>query len=168
MTALKWVGPSDKVKSSTSPQIRILTNTQIILVKCNPGTLDLWSETPSISGWSGYRTLDLQTLKISRDSSSLQPISGMHYIDASDVLVICLFDGSLRVVHNLSRKPSWTPRKLNVDLTSQNLSALSRDIVTKAEPGHINKRDMNRTTGLAFYDNCSTVLWTHEYGRVSS
>jgi hypothetical protein len=123
----------------------------------------LWFQDPRTMGWSRSRAMRLQTQKLSVGSSSLQPVSGLHYIRQKDALVISLFDGSLHVIHDLSREPSWNPSTTDHGLTSQKVSEVSRSLFTQAELRSTGNADVNRISGLISYDGYSTVLWVHEY-----
>jgi len=127
---------------------------------CKPGIVSLWTSGSSNLGWSGTRSLPLESQKLSVGSSPLQPVSGLHYVPHEDALIISLFDGSLHLLHNLSSEPSWAPS--GEIFTSQNLSKTTRAAVIRTEPGKIKSIDVNRISGLVPYGH-ATVLWAHEY-----
>jgi hypothetical protein len=127
---------------------------------CKSGIVSLWSPGSCNFGWSGIRSLPLDSQKISVGSSPLQPVSGLHYVPHEDALIISLFDGSIHLVHNLSSEPTLIPNGDN--FTSHNLSMTTRAAFIRSEPGNINSSDVNRITGLVPYGH-ATVLWAHEY-----
>lgn len=75
---------------------------------------------------------------------------------------MCLFDGSIRVIYDLSSEPSWTPTIANDKLTSHMLSKNARAVFSRTELGKIRRTDVNRITGLIPYDGHATLLWAHE------
>jgi general transcription factor 3C polypeptide 4 len=147
---------------------------QRILVHCKPGIVHLWSPatmTPSAS-WSGHRVLRLQTQRLDVGSSCLHPASGVHYVRRSDVLVVCLFDGSFHVIRDFSREPAWSSSTSTAPtgdvkdalLTTEALSGVSRSLFVQAERrGELPSTEVNRISGMMGFDGAGTVLWLHEF-----
>ncbi|KAF9025353.1 hypothetical protein BDZ89DRAFT_953917 [Hymenopellis radicata] len=143
-TALNWVVSGDKV----------------VLVRCRPGVIDLWSP-PSSTAWSGSRSLYIPPQVITVGSSILQPVSGLAYFRQYDVLVIGLFDGTVRTIHNLFLNPEWdvnTATKLTGQLVSEGL----RRIFVEIENEEITNADVNRTSGLISLDGFASVVLTQQ------
>ncbi|KAF9460559.1 transcription factor IIIC subunit delta N-term-domain-containing protein [Collybia nuda] len=155
-----------------SPDKRALTGLSwlackenMILIMCKPGLVLLWAAPTCNLRWSGLRSLVLQPQvhKLSVGSSPFHPISGIHYIPYEDILMMCLFDGSIRVIYGLSSEPSWTPTQENI--TSQILSKNARVAFSQTQPGKTRWTDVNRVSGLTSYDGHATLLWAHETGQ---
>lgn len=110
--------------------------------------------------------LQLQTQKISRDSSALHPVSGVSYLPKFDALVVTLFDGSFHVVQNFSSAPeivsSVTAASGPGGLTSEALSRMSRTVFEHAEKG-VDKSTTNRIYASSSYDGDAVFLWAYEY-----
>jgi len=120
--------------------------------------------------------LRLQTLKMSRESSALHPVSGINYLPERDALIVTIFDGSFHVIRNLSSSPTLVqasselvqpvadPHATNTNdgLSSQGLSLMSRRMFERAEKGNVNKSDMNRIHGAISYDSDAVFLWAYE------
>ncbi len=90
-------------------------------------------------------------------SSTLQPVSGHAYFRQCDVLVISLFDGTVRTIHNLFLNPEWdvnTAAKLTGQLVSEGL----RRIFVEIENEEITNADVNRTSGLISLDGFTSVV----------
>ncbi|GLB40900.1 putative transcription factor IIIC subunit delta N-term [Lyophyllum shimeji] len=137
-----------------------------ILVHCKPGLLHVWAPpSPNVS-WSGYRTFRLQRQRISTDSSSLHPASGIQYIRRLDALVLTLYDGSFHVFHNLSTEPSIISATGDGAVTSESLSKAVRSVFIQSEL-NVDFSTMNRITGLASYDGSATFIWIQEAARPS-
>ncbi|KAJ7623747.1 transcription factor IIIC subunit delta N-term-domain-containing protein [Roridomyces roridus] len=151
ITALSWVLP----------------NRNMVLARASPGVLSLWTEEGL--GWSGVRTLRLCTQKISVGSSALHPVSGLHYIHQEDALLVCLFDGSIHIVHSVSQDPTLSEQVVQRpdELTSRGLSEILRSTFERTEKGAVSKRDMNRVSGLIPYDDFSVALWVQESAQPS-
>ena len=149
--------------------------------------IHLWSpSSPKSSGsapnlgWTGYRTLPIQTQRLSVGSSCLYPISGLSHVKYQDALVVSLFDGSFHVIQNLSHEPMWSSSMAdgrdgadvedsNATFTSEGLSAASRTAFTLAERRDIRFTDVNRISGMLAHDDASGVMmWLHEYVVVHS
>lgn len=165
LTGLSWLACKEDVKFCATPSCAlILIYFQMILVICKPGLISLWTSPTSTLQWSGLRSLILQpqAYKLSVGSSPFQPVSGFHYIPHEDILMMCLFDGSIRVIYDLSSEPSWTPTIANDKLTSHMLSKNARAVFSRTELGKIRRTDVNRITGLIPYDGHATLLWAHE------
>ncbi|KAJ7851587.1 hypothetical protein B0H13DRAFT_2085377, partial [Mycena leptocephala] len=121
MTALSWILPLENM----------------VLVRATPGVLSLWSGVSPTLGWSGHRSLPLCTQKVSVGSSSLQPVSGLHYAQHEGALFVSLFDGSIHVIDSLTVEPKLSNVSRDVsDQTSEGLSG----ILPK-----VSKRDVNRS-----------------------
>lgn len=133
-----------------------------ILVQCKPGVVHLWSANAHESVWSGTRSLLIETQKSSSASSSLNPVSGICYIQGNDLLVLTLHDGSFHTLHHLSSDPSWLPSGCNGELTSHNLSQVARSVFVATEQNRVNNYDVNRISGLTSYDGASNFLWIQE------
>src|ERR1700722_6801651 len=133
-----------------------------MLVPCKAGVVHLWSPSTPAFGWSGYRALFLQTQKLSVGSSALHPVSGMHYIRSQDALLLCLCDGSLHVIHDISREPTWSSATAS-PVTTESLSLMARTVFVRAEPEEMQYADANRISGMLSYDGSATVLWLHEF-----
>lgn len=118
--------------------------------------------------WSGSRAMHLQTQITSAGSSSISPVSGIHYIRSEDTLILSLFDGTFHAIHGLTIDPSYFPPNTSSTLTSQNLSATARLIFSRAEMRDTPKTDINRISGMMSYDGLSTVVWAHEYATFLS
>ena len=127
---------------------------------CKSGIVSLWSPGSCDFGWSGIRSLPLDSQKISVGTSPLQPVTGLYYVSHEDALMISLFDGSIYLVHNLSSEPTLVPD--GDSFTSHNISEATRAAVIRSELGRIGSSDVNRITGLVPYGH-ATVLWAHEY-----
>ncbi|KAJ7843105.1 putative zinc-finger of transcription factor IIIC complex-domain-containing protein [Mycena olivaceomarginata] len=82
-----------------------------------------------------------------------------------DALMICLFDGSFHLVHNVSSDPSWTPSDPDDAISTQKLSATARSIFTRVEPGAVDAELENRISAMTSYDGSATVTWVHEACR---
>lgn len=118
--------------------------------------------------------LRLQTLKISRESSALHPVSGINYLSELDALIVTLFDGSFNVVQGLSSSPTLTQTpsselaqhapttNANDRLDSHAISLMSRQVFERAEKGNVNKNDMNRVHGAISYDGDAVFMWVYE------
>ncbi|KAJ6551185.1 putative zinc-finger of transcription factor IIIC complex-domain-containing protein [Mycena capillaripes] len=138
----------------------------LILVYSKAGVVHLWRSSHSADGWSGLRTLPIaRTPNLSAGMSPFHPLSGMHYIRRRDVLMICLFDGSFHIIHNVSRDPSWTPSKPDDTISTQKLSVAARSLFSRVEPGPIDSELENRISGMVSYDGSATVTWVHEACR---
>lgn len=135
----------------------------MVLVRAIPGLISLWSAGSSTLGWSGHRSLRLCTQKLSVGSSSLHPVSGLHYMKQDDVLLVSLFDGSVHVIHSVTEEPTLSDVSRSLDdLTSRGLSDILRSTFVRTERQKISKRDVNRVSGMIPYDDCSVALWVQE------
>ncbi|KAJ6498553.1 putative zinc-finger of transcription factor IIIC complex-domain-containing protein [Mycena vitilis] len=138
----------------------------LILVYSKAGVIYLWRSSHSAEGWSGLQELPLARIpKLSAGMSPFHPLSGMHYIRRRDALMICLFDGSFHIIHNVSVDPSWTPSNPDDDITTQKLSIAARSLFTRVESGTVDSELENRISGMASYDGSATVTWIHEACR---
>ncbi|KAJ7240849.1 putative zinc-finger of transcription factor IIIC complex-domain-containing protein [Mycena haematopus] len=138
----------------------------LILVYHKPGVIYLWRSPNSTDGWSGLRALPIvRQPNLSTGMSPFHPLSGMQYIRRRDALLICLYDGSFHVVHNVSSDPSWTPTSLDDPVSTQKLSITARSIFTRVEPGVVDPQLENRISAMMSYDGSATVTWVHEAGR---
>ncbi|KAF4568389.1 hypothetical protein EYR36_010400 [Pleurotus pulmonarius] len=150
---LSWISPPSR---------------QPILVFGSPGVLHLWSPLngSDSSDWVGLRSLKLTTQRTSVGSSALYPPSGVQYLRQWDVLLISLFDGSIHVIHNITRGPTWDPPSNdNTNLTTEHISKLVRSIFEAHEPNSTFE-DVGRIGGMSCYDS-SAVVWVHESCRPS-
>ncbi|KAF4586205.1 hypothetical protein EYR38_010479 [Pleurotus pulmonarius] len=150
---LSWISPPSR---------------QPILVFGSPGVLHLWSPLngSDSSNWVGLRSLKLTTQRTSVGSSALYPPSGIQYLRQWDILLISLFDGSIHVVHNITRGPTWgPPTNDNTNLTTEHTSKLVRSIFEAYEPNSTFE-DVGRIGGMSCYDS-SAVVWVHESCRPS-
>ncbi|KAJ6482521.1 putative zinc-finger of transcription factor IIIC complex-domain-containing protein [Mycena sanguinolenta] len=137
----------------------------LILVYHKPGVIHLWRPSNSDS-WSGLRTLPIvRQPNLSAGMSPLHPLSGMYYIRRRDAMMICLYDGSFHVVHNVSSDPSWTPSSLDDPISTQKLSITARSLFTRVEPGVVDRELENRISAMTPYDGSATVTWLHEADR---
>ncbi|KAJ6568281.1 transcription factor IIIC subunit delta N-term-domain-containing protein [Mycena vulgaris] len=152
ITALSWASPPGTM----------------VLVRATPGVISLWSGDLSTLGWSGHRSLRLCTQKLSVGSSSLHPVSGLHYVPQEDALLVSLFDGSIHVIHSLTEEPELAnaPRSLGA-LTSQGLSRILRSTFARTEREKVSKLDVNLVSGLIPYDD-SVVMWVQESTQPSN
>ncbi|KAH9476063.1 Putative transcription factor tau subunit sfc9 [Psilocybe cubensis] len=142
-----------------------------ILVSSHPGLVNLWSATsdnvPTTTAyWTGFRSLRLQTQKISSDASALHPVTGLTYLRKQDRLVVTLFDGSFHVLRSFSTDPVWATRTVvdtgGEQLTSDGLSSVSRGIFVRMEKGAVDRRDMVQVNGAVSYDDNACFLWVYE------
>jgi hypothetical protein len=133
-------------------------------VRATPGVVSLWSGVSPTLGWSGCRSLRLDTQKLSVGSSSLQPVSGLHYAQQEDALFVSLFDGSVHVINSLSEEPKLSNVSQTLgDQTSEGLSDILRSTFVRSEKAKISKRDMNRVTGMIpCDDHYSVAVWVQE------
>jgi hypothetical protein len=133
-------------------------------VRATPGVVSLWSGVSPTLGWSGRRSLRLDTQKLSVGSSSLQPVSGLHYAQQEDALFVSLFDGSVHVINSLSEEPKLSNASQTLgDQTSEGLSDILRSTFVRSEKAKISKRDMNRVTGMIpCDDHYSVAVWVQE------
>ncbi|KAJ7483210.1 transcription factor IIIC subunit delta N-term-domain-containing protein [Mycena latifolia] len=153
ITALSWIFPPGNM----------------ILVRNTPGVVSLWSgNSTSTLSWSGHRSLRLCTQKLSVGSSSLQPVSGLHYVAQEDALLVSLFDGSIHVIRSLTKEPGLANTPSLDELTSQGLSRFLRSAFTRTEKEKVSKRDVNRVSGMIPYDGSSVVLWVQESSQPSN
>ncbi|KAJ7132371.1 transcription factor IIIC subunit delta N-term-domain-containing protein [Mycena epipterygia] len=147
ITALSWILPGGN---------------DMVLVRATPGVISLWSGDSAALGWSGHRSLRLCTQKFSVGSSSLQPVSGLHYVQQEDALLVSLFDGSIHVIYALKQEPSLEDVSQSLGgLTSGGLSTILRSAFVRTERQKVSKRDVNRISGMIPYD-ASVVLWAQE------
>lgn len=150
-TALEWITSHEKM----------------VLVRCRPGAIDLWCKL-SMGSWSGTRTLMIRPHVLSVGSSQLHPVTGMVYIPQNDVLLVSLFDGTMRVIHNFFVDPEWAPESPS-PANSQRLSEAVRRIfigtVGGADLEEVTNDDVNLTNGLISFDGCATLLWTQQSFR---
>lgn len=123
--------------------------------------LNLWCPPYPTLGWSGYRSFQLKTQKLSAGSSSLHPASAIQYIRRLDALVVTLFDGSFHVLHRLSTDPSLSPGSSEDLVISERISQAVRSVFVRSEQ-NVDFGAMNRITGLASYDGCATFIWLQE------
>ncbi|KAJ7312923.1 putative zinc-finger of transcription factor IIIC complex-domain-containing protein [Mycena albidolilacea] len=137
----------------------------LILVYHKVGVVHLWRSPHSTDSWSGRRTLSIVRQPTAAGTSPFHPLSGIHYIRRRDALMICLFDGSFHVVHNVSSDPSWTPSDPDDAISTQKLSATARSIFTRVEPGAVDAELENRISAMTSYDGSATVTWVHEASR---
>ncbi|KAJ7444557.1 putative zinc-finger of transcription factor IIIC complex-domain-containing protein [Mycena galericulata] len=153
--------PSDQRPGAALEWIEIPGS--LILVYSKPGVIYLWRSSHSDEGWSGLRALPIgRAPKLSAGMSSLHPVAGLHYVRRRDALMVCLFDGSFYMIHNLSLDPSWTPSNPDDTITTETLSLAARSIFTRVEPGNVGTELVNRISGMAPYDGSATVTWIHE------
>ncbi|KAJ7780218.1 transcription factor IIIC subunit delta N-term-domain-containing protein [Mycena maculata] len=150
ITALRWISPTGNM----------------VLVRATPGVISLWSGGSTTLNWSGTRFLRLCTQKLSVGSSSLHPVSGLHYVRQEDALLVSLFDGTVHVIHSLIEEPTLSD--VSHDLTSKRLSDILRSNFTRTERQDISKRDVNRVSGLIPYDDFSVALWVQESAQPSN
>ncbi|KAJ6568251.1 hypothetical protein DFH09DRAFT_1155051, partial [Mycena vulgaris] len=140
----------------------------MVLVRATLGVISLWSGDLSTLGWSGHRSLRLCTQKLSVGSSSLHPVSGLHYVPQEDALLVSLFDGSIHAIHSLTDEPelATAPRSLSAP-TSYGLSRILRSTFARTEREKVSKHDVNRISGLISYDD-SIVMWVQESAQPSN
>lgn len=131
---------------------------------CKPGVVSLWASSSPLNdfGWEGHRSLLLRTHDVSIGSSPLHPVSGVYHVPAEDRLIICLFDGSFHVIHNLSSNPSWTSVSPTNDMSGHELSEAARTAFDQTESENPKPTDVNRICGLVPFDGQATALWIHE------
>ncbi|KAK0203092.1 transcription factor IIIC subunit delta N-term-domain-containing protein [Desarmillaria ectypa] len=145
----------------------ITSQGRTILVRCRPGAIDLWSKLSTCS-WSGTRTLMICPHVLSVGSSELHPVTGIVYIPQNDVLLVSLFDGTMRVIHKFFVNPEWAPESPS-PVSSQCLSEAVRRIfigtVEGVEQEEVTNNDVNLTSGLISFDGCATLLWTQQSFR---
>ncbi|PBK65899.1 hypothetical protein ARMSODRAFT_960807 [Armillaria solidipes] len=145
----------------------ITSHERMILVRCRPGAIDLWCKL-SMGSWSGTRTLMICPHVLSVGSSELHPVTGIVYIPQNDVLLVSLFDGTMRVIHNFFVDPEWAPESPS-PVNSQCLSEAVRRIfigtVEGIEQEEVTNDDVNLTSGLISFDGCATLLWTQQSFR---
>ncbi|KAJ7498004.1 transcription factor IIIC subunit delta N-term-domain-containing protein [Mycena galericulata] len=147
----------------------ILPNGNMVLVRATPGVISLWSENSSTLGWSGRRSLRLFTQKLSVGSSSFHPVSGLHYVQQEDALLVSLFDGSVHVIHSVIKEPVLSGEsRSSSDLTTGALSGLLRSTFIRTESQKITDRDVNRVSGMIPYDDFSVALWVQESAQPSN
>ncbi|KAJ7308537.1 transcription factor IIIC subunit delta N-term-domain-containing protein [Mycena albidolilacea] len=154
ITALSWIFPGENR----------------VLVRTTPGVVSLWSGVSPTLGWSGRRSLRLDTQKLSVGSSSLQPVSGLHYAQQEDALFVSLFDGSVHVINSLSEEPKLSNASQTLgDQTSEGLSDILRSTFVRSEKAKISKRDMNRVSGMIpCDDHYSVAVWVQESAQPSN
>ncbi|KAJ7708915.1 transcription factor IIIC subunit delta N-term-domain-containing protein [Mycena rosella] len=153
ITALSWIFPIGNM----------------IVVRTTPGVVSLWSGDSPTLGWSGQRSLRLCTQKLSVGSSSLQPVSGLHYVPQEDTLLVSLFDGSIHAIQSLIEEPRLANVPQNSGaLTSLGLSRILRSAFTRTEKEKVSKLDVNRISGLIPYDESSVFLWVQESAQPSN
>ncbi|KAK0457870.1 transcription factor IIIC subunit delta N-term-domain-containing protein [Desarmillaria tabescens] len=150
-TALEWITSQEKM----------------ILVRCRPGAIDLWCKL-SMCSWSGTRTLMICPHVLSVGSSELHPVTGIVYIPQNDVLLVSLFDGTMRVIHKFFVDPEWAPESPSL-VSSQCMSEAVRRIfvgtVEGIEQEEVTNSDVNLTSGLISFDGATTLLWTQQSFR---
>ncbi|KAJ7777231.1 putative zinc-finger of transcription factor IIIC complex-domain-containing protein [Mycena metata] len=147
ITALSWIFPCE------SP----------VLVRATPGVISLWSDGSPTLRWSGHRSFNLCVQKTSVGSSSIQPVSGLHYAHHEDALFVSLFDGSIHVIKSLIDEPELSNTSQNSgDQTSEGVSDILRATFARAEKLKVSKRDVNRISGMIPYDDYSVAIWVQE------
>ncbi|KAJ7663818.1 transcription factor IIIC subunit delta N-term-domain-containing protein [Mycena polygramma] len=147
ITALSWISPLGNM----------------VLVRATPGVVSLWSGLSPTLSWSGHRSLRLCTPKLSVGSSSLQPVSGLHYARHEDALFVSLFDGSIHVITSLTEEPKLSHVSQSLgDQTSEGLSGILRSTFVRSEKAKVSKRDVNRISGMIPYDDYSVAVWVQE------
>ncbi|KAF8166560.1 transcription factor IIIC subunit delta N-term-domain-containing protein [Mycena galopus ATCC 62051] len=145
MTALSWILP--------------LGNN--VLVRVTPGVVSLWSAFSPTLGWSGSRSIRLSTQKMSIGSSSLQPVSGLHYAQKEDTLFVSLFDGSIHAIDSLKDEPKLSQNC--GEQTSEGLSAILRSTFVCSEKSKVSKSNVNRVSGMIpCDDDYSVAVWVQE------
>ncbi|KAJ6580956.1 putative zinc-finger of transcription factor IIIC complex-domain-containing protein [Mycena capillaripes] len=135
----------------------------MVLVRTTPGVVSLWSGLASALGWSGHRSLRLCTQKLSVGSSAFHPVSGLHYAQHEDALLVSLFDGSIHVISSLTEEPKLSNVSQSLgDQTSEGLSGILRSVFVHSEKAKVSKRDVNRVSGMIPYDDYSVAVWVQE------
>ncbi|GLB43382.1 hypothetical protein LshimejAT787_1302830 [Lyophyllum shimeji] len=132
-----------------------------ILVVCKPGLVSLMAPPSSMLGWSGRRTLSLHPQKVSTGSSPLHSVSGLHYVPADDVLLVCISGGSIHAVHGVSSEPSCTALRTD-ELSYQRLSWNMRLAFRQTHTGKIKYTDVNRIHGVVPFNSQGALLWLQE------
>ncbi|KAJ7249546.1 transcription factor IIIC subunit delta N-term-domain-containing protein [Mycena haematopus] len=135
-----------------------------VLVRATPGIVSLWSGVSSTLGWSGFRSLRFSTQKLSVGSSSLQPVSGLHYAQKEDTLFVSLFDGSVHIINSLRDEPKLCNASHDFgEQTSEGLSGILRSTFVRSEKAKVSKRDVNRVSGMIpCAGDYSVVVWVQE------
>ncbi|KAJ6616962.1 transcription factor IIIC subunit delta N-term-domain-containing protein [Mycena sp. CBHHK59/15] len=147
ITALSWILPPPA------------NGRQMVLVRTTPGIVSLWSTESSALGWAGRRSILLSTQNCSLGSSSLQPVSGLHYAKAEDVLLVSLFDGSIHAIRCVTTDPRLAQSQDSI--CSQTLSTVARSTFVRTEKERVTKQVMNRLSGMIQYDG-PVVVWVQE------
>ncbi|KAJ7498001.1 putative zinc-finger of transcription factor IIIC complex-domain-containing protein, partial [Mycena galericulata] len=107
--------------------------------------------------------------KLSVGSSSFHPVSGLHYVQQEDALLVSLFDGSVHVIHSVIKEPVLSGEsRSSSDLTTGALSGLLRSTFIRTESQKITDRDVNRVSGMIPYDDFSVALWVQESAQPSN
>lgn len=148
---------ADKRGLTTLAWIRADKN--VIIVYGKPGLVHLWSSKSSPE-WSGYRSFRLQTQNTSSGSSCFHPISGLHYVNKEDVLLIALHDGSIHAIQTVSSDPCWPA--LASDFHSSKLSVLCRSIFERTELEKPTVADRNSIFGFTSFDEHGDFTWIQE------
>ncbi|KAJ7173510.1 hypothetical protein C8R46DRAFT_1083033 [Mycena filopes] len=147
ITALSWIFPGDSA----------------VLVRATPGVVSLWSGGSPNLRWSGERVLHLSSPRLSVGSSSVQPVSGLHYARHEDALFVSLFDGSIHVIDSLVHEPRLSNASKHLgDQTSEGLSGILRATFARAEKLKVSQQDVNRVSGMIPYDDYSVAIWVQE------
>lgn len=150
-TALEWITSQERM----------------ILVRCRPGAIDLWRN-QSVCSWSGIRTLTICPHVLSVGSSELHPVTGIVYVLQEDILLVSLFDGTMRVIHKVFVDPQWSsesPSSLNSQCLSEAVRRIFVGTMQGIEQEEVTNNDVNRISGLISFDGCATLLWTQQSFR---
>lgn len=75
--------------------------------------------------------------------------------------VLSLSDGSFHVVHGISVEPTLDCSPESV--SSDGLSAVSRDVFLQTEQNKMTFQDVDQVNGMTTYDDRSTFMWIYEY-----
>lgn len=163
ITALKWI-ESDRHAVSGGQNFfacpQVAYPTQSILAYTRSGIVCLQtfhSELPL--GWAGTRVLELKLQPLSSSSTPYVANSGFVYYEQRNALMVCLYDGSFHMIHDVSTCPSIYP--LDRSLSSEELTRRARSVFAVSE-GEVSFSDANRTSGICDYDETGTVMWLHE------
>ncbi|KAH7105938.1 putative zinc-finger of transcription factor IIIC complex-domain-containing protein [Auriculariales sp. MPI-PUGE-AT-0066] len=151
----------------------ITTHNQVsVLVFCKPGRVCLFTFATGVAAarWSGLRTIQLQTQRISVESTAFAPAAGISYIRDRDAVVVALFDGSVHTIHRVSEAPEYI---VNGDAEGFDSASVSQAVRAAFVRHHsqltsgpkTTVHEANRTTGCVNFADSGHMLWLSEVHR---
>ncbi|KAF8329499.1 uncharacterized protein EI90DRAFT_3290198 [Cantharellus anzutake] len=149
VTSLKWT--------------RIIGSAQM-LVYTRPGTVHFARHS---DGGLIAVSMPLSLVASIPGASNASPVSGLHYYEHHDMLLIILQDGSFQTIRNVSENPTVSGL-YDGEIETFSLTRIAREVFVEAERGGEEKphrKEVMQLFGVAPLGSFGSVVWVHEAKR---